>query len=140
MAGDPPNSNCPYHLWKTWFLTGDGEAISEMSPAQTTAKVETSSSEPRWFAAYTASHHERHVAEQLELRKVEFFLSVYSESRHWNKRKPVDLNLPLFPNYVFVRSARGQRVTALSTPRVFSIVGSSQTAYYPTHPFVHLGG
>jgi transcription antitermination factor NusG len=85
-----------------------------------------STSELHWFAVYTASHHEKHVADQLSQRQVESFLPLYTESRHWSKRKPMDLSLPLFPNYVFVRIDGGQRGMVLGTPGVFSIAGSSQ--------------
>ena len=82
--------------------------------------------ELRWFAVYTASHHEKHVLEQLSHRQVESFLPLYTESRRWSKRKPVDLSLPVFPNYVFVHIDHGQRAAVLGTPGIFSIVGSSQ--------------
>lgn len=83
----------------------------------------------RWFAAYTASHHEKHVLARLSHHQVETFLPLYTESRRWSKRRPVDLSLPLFPNYIFVRIDLARRVTVLATPGVFSIVGSPQKAW-----------
>jgi transcription antitermination factor NusG len=79
-----------------------------------------------WFAVYTASHHEKHVVEQLSARQIDSFLPLYTETRHWHKRKAVELSLPLFPSYLFVRIAYGRRVDVLGIPGVFSIVGSSQ--------------
>jgi transcription antitermination factor NusG len=79
-----------------------------------------------WFAVYTASHHEKHVFEQFSARQIESFLPLYTETRHWQKRKAVELSLPLFPNYVFIRITYGRRVDVLGIPGVFSIVGSSQ--------------
>jgi transcription antitermination factor NusG len=92
-------------------------------------EIDRSKPELQWFAAYTASHHEKRVVEQLTLRRVETFLPAYKESRQWSKRKPVDLTLPLFPNYIFVRTTRSQRAAVLGTPGVFSIVGSSDKAW-----------
>jgi transcription antitermination factor NusG len=59
-------------------------------------------------------------------RRVETFLPLYQSARQWKKSRPVVLELPLFPTYVFVRLARNARVTVLSTPGVLSIVGSSR--------------
>lgn len=84
---------------------------------------------PKWFAAYTASHHEKHVLGQLVSRNVEAYLPLYKASRKWQKRPAVTLDLPLFPNYVFVRIPRQQKVDVLSTPGVFSIVGSASHAW-----------
>ncbi|MGH9563969.1 MAG: transcription termination/antitermination protein NusG [Terracidiphilus sp.] len=83
----------------------------------------------QWFAAYTASHHEKQVLNQLTLRNVESYLPVYKASRQWQKRASVTLDLPLFPNYVFVRISRNQRAAVLGTPGVFSIVGSASNAW-----------
>ncbi len=83
----------------------------------------------KWFAAYTATHHEKHVHQQLTDRHVESFLPLYSTRRQWKKRNPENVELPLFPNYIFVRIARRERAAVLGTPGVFSIVGSQQMAW-----------
>ena len=83
----------------------------------------------KWFAAYTASHHEKHVFDQLTTRNVESFLPLYKADRHWKKRTPVTLDLPLFPNYVFVHIPRGARTSVLGIPGVFSIVGSAKNGW-----------
>lgn len=83
----------------------------------------------KWFAAYTATHHEKHVHEQLADRRVESFLPLYSCRRQWKKRVPETVELPLFPNYVFVRISRSERTAVLGTPGVFSIVGSGADAW-----------
>ena len=81
---------------------------------------------PRWFAAYTASHHEKHVFDLLTDRHVESFLPLYKIRSHWKKRVPVTLDMPLFPNYIFVRIASEQRIAVLGTPGVLSIVGDGK--------------
>jgi transcription antitermination factor NusG len=80
----------------------------------------------RWFALYTTPRHEKHVSEMLSLRQVETFLPLYRTTRRWKKSRPVVLELPLFPTYVFVRIARQARGAVLGTPGVFSIVGSAR--------------
>lgn len=81
---------------------------------------------PRWFALYTIPRHEKHVSEILAQRQIESFLPLYRTTRRWKKSRPVVLELPLFPTYVFVRIARQARGAILSVPGVLSIVGSGR--------------
>jgi transcription antitermination factor NusG len=84
---------------------------------------------PRWFAVYTTPRHEKHVSEMLAQHEIETFLPLYRSTRQWKKSRPVDLELPLFPTYVFVRIARQARGTVLGTSGVMSIVGSSRESW-----------
>jgi transcription termination/antitermination protein NusG len=78
--------------------------------------------EPYWFAAYTSAHHEKRVAAELGARSVEHFLPLYSSLRRWRDRR-VQLDLPLFPGYVFVRLPFSERLRALQIPSVVRLVG-----------------
>jgi len=80
----------------------------------------------RWFALYTTPRHEKHVSEMLAQRQIETFLPLYRTTRRWKKSRPVVLELPLFPTYVFVRIAREARGAVLGMPGVLSIVGSGR--------------
>ena len=80
----------------------------------------------QWFAVFTTPRHEKHVSEILAERQIEAFLPLYRAQRQWKKSRPVVLELPLFPTYVFVRIARQSRGIVLGTPGVLSIVGSSK--------------
>src|SRR5229473_725890 len=71
--------------------------------------------QPRWYALYTCANHEKRVAKQLEERAVEHFLPLYGSVRRWKDRK-VQLDLPLFPGYVFVHLALRDRLRVLQTP------------------------
>ena len=82
--------------------------------------------QPRWYAAYTCSNHEKRVAEQLGLRCVEHVLPLYEASRRWKDRQ-VRLQLPLFPGYVFVRLAAYDRMLVLRTAGVVRLVGIGNT-------------
>jgi len=109
----------------------DGEALSEMAqcviaPQFYAASGGIAAIEPHWFAAFTTPRHEKHVAELLTEREIESFLPLYKACRQWKKSAPVELQLPLFPNYVFVRIGKQSRGTVLSLPGVVSIVGSSR--------------
>ena len=84
---------------------------------------------PRWFAVYTTPRHEKHISEILAERQIETFLPLYKTTRQWQKSRPVVLELPLFPTYVFVRIARQARGSVLGMPGVLSIVGSSKESW-----------
>jgi transcription termination/antitermination protein NusG len=82
---------------------------------------------PNWFAAYTNSHHEKRVASYLAERQIESFLPLYATPRRWKNRCEVNLDLPLFPNYVFVHIEARERVRVLEVPGVLSLVGFGRT-------------
>lgn len=79
-----------------------------------------------WFALYTSSRHEKRVQGLLQQRDMESYLPLYSSERQWKNRCKVALSLPLFPNYVFVRMQKEQRIHILQIPGVIGIVGSGR--------------
>jgi transcription antitermination factor NusG len=78
--------------------------------------------EPSWYVAYTRANHEKRVAVQLEGRTVEHFLPFYKSVRQWKDRR-VQLELPLFPGYVFVRLPLRDRLRVVEIPGVVRFVG-----------------
>jgi transcription antitermination factor NusG len=77
----------------------------------------------KWFAVYTSSRHEKCVAKHFAQRHIETLLPLYQKVHHWTKRSRVSLDLPLFPNYVFVHIVPQQRPSVLAVPGVLSMVG-----------------
>lgn len=77
----------------------------------------------RWFAAYVKSRHEIRVIEGLQSRSVESFLPLYKEKRAWSDRK-VEIELPLFPGYLFVRINPCLKLNVLEAPGVLYLVGA----------------
>src|SRR5580704_136550 len=75
-----------------------------------------------WYAAYTSANHEKKVSVELGCRSVESFLPLYSSVRRWKDRR-VQLQLPLFPGYVFVRLALRDRLRVVQIPSVVRLVG-----------------
>lgn len=75
----------------------------------------------RWYAAYTCAHHEKHVARQLEEKNINCFLPLYRSVRRWKDRRK-ELDLPLFPGYVFVQAAPEERLRVLQTSSVVRFV------------------
>ena len=79
----------------------------------------------QWFAVYTTSRHEKAIAEHFALRKIESFLPLYRTQRLWKNGCRMDLHLPLFPSYIFVRIRALERVRVLEVPGVLSLVSAA---------------
>jgi transcription antitermination factor NusG len=98
-------------------------AVSREAGEQDTGGLITLQELPvHWFAAYTHSHHEKRVALQLAERQMESFLPLYAATHRWKNRCAMRLELPLFPNYVFVHISLRERVRVLEVPGVLSLV------------------
>ena len=93
-------------------------AISILSSAVTEA---ANLSDARWVAVYTVARHEKVVARQLEERRIETFLPLYRSLRRWKDRRK-EVELALFPSYVFVRIRTGNKLPVLQVPGVVNIV------------------
>lgn len=77
---------------------------------------------PQWFAVSTVPRHEKRVAQHFGARDVECFLPLYQAKRQWNDGSKVELDLPLFPGYLFVRIGRKERPRVLQVPGVLALV------------------
>jgi transcription antitermination factor NusG len=80
----------------------------------------------QWFAVYTSSRHEKRVALHFAEREIEAFLPLYATRHRWRNRCEVTVELPLFPNYVFVRMAARERARILEVPGVLALVGAGK--------------
>src|SRR5580704_18360785 len=84
-----------------------------------------------WYAAHVCSRHEKQVARQLEERHVSCFLPVYRSVRRWKDRRK-ELDLVLFPGYVFVHLDLKDRLRVLQVPSVVRFVSfNGQPAALP---------
>jgi transcription antitermination factor NusG len=81
--------------------------------------------EPKWFAVYTISRHEKRVAQHLTHRDIEYYLPLYRSQRKWSDGSRVTLDLPLFPGYLFVRIKRTERSRVLNVPGALAVVGGT---------------
>jgi transcription antitermination factor NusG len=79
----------------------------------------------KWFALYTASRHEKRVAQHLGQREIEFYLPLYRSERKWSDGSRVTLDLPLFPGYMFVHIRRDERGRVLGVPGALSVVSGT---------------
>jgi transcription antitermination factor NusG len=84
-----------------------------------------------WYALYTCPRHEKCVAQQIEQRSISCFLPLYRSVRRWKDRRK-ELELALFPGYVFVRLALKDRLRVLQLPSVVHLVSfNGQPAVLP---------
>jgi len=79
------------------------------------------SSQPQWYALYTSARHEKSVAQQIERRRVACFLPLYRSVRRWKDRRK-ELELALFPGYVFVHMPLSNKLRVLEVPGVVRFV------------------
>ena len=75
-----------------------------------------------WYAIRVRSKFERIVSTALSGKGYEEYLPCYRSRRKWSDRSK-DLDLPLFPGYLFCRFDVELRLPILVTPGVISIVG-----------------
>jgi transcription termination/antitermination protein NusG len=102
-------------------------AVSQIAKLPTSAPSSTLC----WYAAYTHARHEKKVAQQLGERGIEHFLPVYRSVRRWKDRRK-ELELVLFPGYVFVHLAAPERLRVLKLPGVARFVSfNGQPAAMP---------
>ena len=79
-----------------------------------------------WFALNTKARYEDLVAKQVRGKGYEVFLPVYNTRRRWSDRVK-ELEVPLFPGYLFCRFDPLNRLPILTTPGVIQIVGFGKT-------------
>jgi transcription antitermination factor NusG len=91
----------------------------------TAEQFESSQSAVRgpWCALHTRHQHEGTVARILATKGVEVFLPTYRTVHRWKDRKK-QLELPLFPGYLFFTYESERRIQVLSTPGVHTILTS----------------
>lgn len=78
-----------------------------------------------WFAVQIRTRREVLAAEYLGGKGYEWFLPLYKSRRPWSDRIK-ELNVPLFPGYLFCRFDPHHRLPILQTPGVIQIVGCNR--------------
>ena len=67
-----------------------------------------------WYTAYTLPNFEKKVRDELSKRDIESYLPLQRTYRQWTDRVK-KLEVPLFPNYIFIKSSDADRQSALYT-------------------------
>lgn len=112
-----------------WVDTIPSQTTSTPAIAQMLAQeeLERISLQACWYALYTCARHEKHVAEQIGQRRISCFLPLYRSVRRWKDRRK-ELELPLFPGYVFVWMSLQDQL------RVLQIAGVVRFVSFNGHP------
>jgi transcription antitermination factor NusG len=92
--------------------------LLDLAPDQALPAAHPSS---HWYAVSTYSRHEKAVKVHLETKAIEAFLPTVTAQSRWKDRN-VQLTLPAFPGYVFVRISMQECGRVLSTPGVARIL------------------
>jgi len=82
-----------------------------------------------WYAVHTRSRHEKKVAEEVRARAMEVFLPLHRARRRWKNGIVADVELPLFPCYLFVKISLRERIRLLQLP---GVIGFAVNSAYPT--------
>jgi transcription antitermination factor NusG len=75
-----------------------------------------------WYTAYTLPNFEKKVRDELELRSVESYLPLQVAYKQWSDRVK-KVQVPLFRNYVFVKSMECSRPDAFKVKGILKFVG-----------------
>jgi transcription antitermination factor NusG len=87
--------------------------------------VDSSLSPPEWYAVQTRPRHEKRVAEELRARAIEEFLPLHRCRNRWRNGVVADVELPLFPCYLFVRVPLREKLRLLQLPGVIGFAVNS---------------
>lgn len=79
------------------------------------------SDEKKWFALYTKPRHEFKAEEQLNKLSVENYLPKILVKRKWKDRKK-NVELPLFPGYIFIHSTEIERRYSLALDSIVKTI------------------
>jgi transcriptional antiterminator RfaH len=75
----------------------------------------------KWHVFYTNPKFERKVSEYLQKDNYESFLPLQWVSRRWSDRKK-RMEVPLFPNYIFINIEQNKIFEVLKTPKLIRCV------------------
>ncbi|SRR5258708_5630902 len=114
----------------TQLVDGVPNAIMDtQAAAERLRNAVTSEGPPQtnWYALHTCARHEKYVAEQIKQRRISCFLPLYRSVRRWKDRRK-ELDLVLFPGYVFVRVGPQDHL------RVLRLAGVVRFVSFSGHP------
>lgn len=73
--------------------------------------------EKKWYVLYLKPRREKKVVRELNKRNCEAYLPLYKAIRKWSDRNK-RVEVPLFPNYIFVKLNFSERFSLLAIPGV----------------------
>lgn len=97
------------------------EMLEAVVPGQVPAFVEEPPSVEHWYAVSVRPRYERVVSQHLKQRGFCSFLPIYRSVRRWKDRRK-ELEMALFPGYIFVNINARDRLGVLVAPGVLRFV------------------
>jgi transcription antitermination factor NusG len=79
----------------------------------------------QWYALQTRSRHEKQVAQRIANQKLETFLPLHRSRHLWKNGVHADVEMPLFPCYLFAKAGVHDRLRLLRLPGVLGFAASS---------------
>jgi transcription antitermination factor NusG len=119
MQVQSPLSNSMVTNTSVACLSENSEALRRNADGDVLGQADS-----QWYALQTYPRHEKRVRDRLIWSGVESFLPLYERINRWKNGCNMRLELPLFPNYLFVKIALRRRARVLNTPGVVSLVGA----------------
>src|SRR6266550_6579306 len=110
-----------YKLLFRWRSYVCGGRILDLGEIASTPAVADATDLKGWQLVYTVARHEKAVAAQLQSRGIDNFVPLYKTVHLWHNRS-VNLELPLFPSYVFIHLDGSNRRNVVTVPGIVSIV------------------
>jgi transcription antitermination factor NusG len=83
--------------------------------------MNTTSFDAQWHVVYTRPQSERKVASSIEEMGMESYLPLHKVIRRWSDRRK-KMEIPLFPNYVFVKVDRVKRMSLYNIKELVNFV------------------
>ena len=77
--------------------------------------------EGRWWVVHTLARHEKALACDLERRAIHHYLPLARVERRWGRRR-AQIQIPLFPGYLFMRGGEDERLITVQTNRVARVI------------------
>jgi transcription antitermination factor NusG len=82
-----------------------------------------------WYAVQTRPRHEKRVAAEIKAKAMEGFLPVHCCRNRWKNGVLAEVELPLFPCYLFVKFPQTERLRVLQIP---GVIGFAVSSSHPT--------
>ncbi len=80
-----------------------------------------------WYVFYTCPRAEKIVYQELLKREYDAYLPLIKTIRIWKNRQKKKIELPLFPNYIFVNTQRAELYNIVKLPKVATYISCGNT-------------
>ena len=77
--------------------------------------------EGRWWVVHTRARQEKALARDLGRQSISFYLPLARVERRWGRRR-TQIQIPLFPGYLFMRGGEDERLATVQTSRVARVL------------------